>query len=242
MKKNIFLVFLFQFCLFFSFSQSSNLESFDDKPFHFGFALGFNQPGFYLEKKSSHIFIDDSLQSLLVNSNGGFTLGVVTSLNINQNFKLRFVLPSLSFQESDLEYTYLNPSNFQQTIYIKSLRPVYLDFPVLLKFRTNRLNNFAVYGIVGLRYGIDMSSNIDVNNGVDLEDQIIKLKKYDFGSEIGGGLDIFLEYFKLGIELKLGSGMRNMLYISPGENSTTFDNAIDSLKSRVWTFSFTFEG
>ena len=55
-------------------------------------------------------------------------------------------------------------------------------------------------------------------------------------------MDLFLEYFKLGIELKLGNGMRNMLYTSPGENPTTFDNAIESLKSRVWTLSFTFEG
>lgn len=235
--KNIILFFIFQSYLFFCFSQTTNLGSFDDKPFHFGFALGFNKPGFYLEKKSSHIFIDDSLQSLLVNSNGGFTLGVVSSININQNFKIRFVLPSLSFQESELVYTY-----FQQAPYEpKSLTPVYLDFPVLLKFRTNRIKNFAVYGIVGLRYGIDMSSQIDVNNSTDEEEQIIKLKKYDFGSEIGGGVDLFLEYFKLGIELKLGSGMRNMHYTIPGEE-TKFDNAIESLKSRVWTLSFTFEG
>ena len=241
MKKNFLLfIILISFATFFS--QSSNLGDFDDKPVHFGFALGFNQPGFYLEKKSSHVFLDDSLQSLLISSKGGFTLGVITSLNINQNFKIRFVLPSLSFQESEIEYTYLNPSNLDTKVYVKSLRPVYLDFPVLLKFRTNRIDNYAVYGIVGLRYGIDMSSNIDVNNSIDLDDQIIKLNKHDFGSEIGGGLDLFLEYFKLGIELKLGSGMRNMLYNTPGEDPTKFDNAIESLRSRVWTLSFTFEG
>ena len=88
--KNIILFFLLQSSLFFCFSQTTNLGSFDDKPFHFGFALGFNKPGFYLEKKSSHIFIDDSLQSLLVNSNGGFTLGIVTSININQNFVIYY--------------------------------------------------------------------------------------------------------------------------------------------------------
>ena len=234
--KNI-LFFLFQSCLLLCFSQSTNLGSFDNKPFHFGFALGFNQPGFYLEKKSSHIFADDSLQSLLVNSNGGFTLGVVTSLNINQNFKIRFVLPSLSFQESELVYTY-----FQQDPQKKQLNTVYLDFPVLLKFRTNRIKNFAVYGIVGLRYGINMQSQIGVSNEGDVEEeQIIILKKYDFGSEIGGGVDLFLEYFKLGIEFKLGSGLRNIHYTKAGEE-TKFDNAIESLKSRVWTLSFTFEG
>ena len=57
-----------------------------------------------------------------------------------------------------------------------------------------------------------------INNSIDLEDQVIKLNKHDFGSEVGGGIDLFLEYFKLGIELKLGSGMRNMLYDTPGED------------------------
>ena len=51
----------------------------------------------------------------------------------------------------------------------------------------------------------------------------------------------FREYFKLAIELKLGSGMRNIHYTKAGEE-TKFDNAIESLKSRVWTLSFTFEG
>ena len=241
MRKNL-LLFIILISFGTLFSQSPNLGDFDGKPFHFGFALGFNQPGFYLEKTSSHVFLDDSLQSLLVSSKLGFTLGVITSLNINQNFKIRFVLPSLSFQESEIEYTYLNPSNLDTKVYVKSLGPVYLDFPVLLKFRTNRIDNYAVYGVVGLRYGIDMSSNIGVDNSIDLDDQVIKLNKHDFGFEIGGGVDLFLEYFKLGIELKLGSGMRNMLYNNPGEDPTKFDNAIESLRSRVWTLSFTFEG
>jgi hypothetical protein len=46
----------------------------------------------------------------------------------------------------------------------------------------------------------------------------------------------------LGIELKLGSGMRNILYYTKAGEETKFDNAIESLKSRVWTLSFTFEG
>ena len=47
--------------------------------------------------------------------------------------------------------------------------------------------------------------------------------------------------------------MKNLLYLTPEremqlkgtdfeETPTNFDNAIESLKSRVWTLSFTFEG
>ena len=185
----------------------------------------------------------------MVNPKSGFSLGVVTSVNINPNFKIRFVLPSLSFQERVLKYTYFNASNQEFDSISKVLNSTYLEFPVLLKFRTDRIHNFAVYSLAGFRYGIDMNSNIDVNNdGASLQDQVIKLSKTDFGAEVGGGVDLFLTYFKLGIELKLGVGMKNMLYLnkinaaSINETPTNFESAIQSLKSRVWTFSFTFEG
>ena len=250
MKKSPFLYLIILLNFNSIFSQSDNLGQFDDKLFHFGFALSNNNSGFNLEKSFSPLppGNNDSLQSVLVLGKPGFSLGVVTSINVNPNFKIRFVLPTLSFLERDIEFTYLNPSSGIETTYKKSMNSTYLDFPILLKFRTDRIHNFAVYGITGFRYGIDMTSNIDVNNGVGLEEQVIKLTKTDFGTEVGGGIDLFLNYFKLGIELKLAVGMKNLLYLTPqrslelNETPTNFDNAIQSLKSRVWTLSFTFEG
>ena len=250
MKKSLFLFLILLLNFNNIFGQSDNLGQFDDKFFHFGFALSNNNSGFNLEKSFTHLppGNNDSLQSILVLGKPGFSLGVVTSINVNPNFKIRFVLPTLSFLERDIEFTYLDPNSSIETTYIKQMNSTYLDFPILFKFRTNRIHNFAMYGITGFRYGIDMTSNIDVNNGVGLEEQVIKLTKTDFGTEVGGGVDLFLNYFKLGIELKLAVGMKNLLYLTPqrslelNETPTNFDNAIESLKSRVWTLSFTFEG
>ena len=109
----------------------------------------------------------------------------------------------------------------------------------MMKFRTDRIGNWAVYGITGIRFGIDMASNKDVDNeSAALGDQIIKLKKTDFGLEVGGGMDFFLQYFKFGIELKLGVGMMNVHL----KENTQFDNPIERLRSKVWTLSLTFEG
>ncbi len=250
MKKSLFLFLILLLNFNSIFGQSDNLGQFDDKFFHFGFALSNNNSGFNLEKSFTHLppGNNDSLQSILVLGKPGFSLGVITSINVNPNFKIRFVLPTLSFLERDIEFTYLDPNSTIETTYIKQMNSTYLDFPILFKFRTNRIHNFAMYGITGFRYGIDMTSNIDVNNGVGLEEQVIKLTKTDFGTELGGGVDLFLNYFKLGIELKLAVGMKNLLYLTPqrslelNETPTNFDNAIESLRSRVWTLSFTFEG
>ncbi|MEC7527404.1 MAG: outer membrane beta-barrel protein, partial [Bacteroidota bacterium] len=148
-------------------------------------------------------------------------------------------IPSLSFQERDLQYTYLDPSNGATYMLKKAIRPVYLEFPAMFKFRTDRIENWAAYGITGIRFGIDMASDKDVNNlSASTEDQIVKIKKTDFGFEVGGGFDFFLEYFKFGIELKLGAGMMNLHL----DENTSFDNPIDFLRSKVWTLSLTFEG
>ena len=85
------------------FSQGMNLHDFDMKKWHFGFALSYNSSDFFLDRSSNYTFFQDSLQSLNVNARPGFTLGVISSINFSPNFKLRFAIPSLSFQERNLE-------------------------------------------------------------------------------------------------------------------------------------------
>ena len=237
-----------------TFAQQLNLTQFDDKPFHFGFALSINQSSYALNKNNTYYFKTDPnmpnadmfspndtlLSSMIVSPGSGFTLGVISSININPNFKIRFAIPSLSFQECTLTYSYLNPVT-KELLYdqVKEIRPVYLNFPAMIKFRSDRIDNWAVYGITGIRFGLDMSSNSEVvNSDLSLDEQVVKLKKTDFGFELGGGFDFFLQYFKLGLELKLGLGMNN---IHQNDNNF-FDQPINGLKSRVWTFSLTFEG
>ena len=241
-KRVSYILIIVLFCKSNIFSQKLNLTQFDDKPFHFGFALSFNNSGYSLDKNFTFNVdevSDTMLSELIVNSSPGFTLGVISSININPNFKLRFAIPSLSFQESIVKYTYTDSNSDEEIIYSKSIRPVYLDFPAMIKFRSDRIDNWAVYGITGIRFGVDMSSNSEVENSdLLLEDQVVKIKKTDFGFELGGGFDFFLQYFKLGLELKLGLGMTN---IHQNDNNY-FDQPINGLKSRVWTFSLTFEG
>ncbi|GIR58290.1 MAG: hypothetical protein CM15mP65_08710 [Crocinitomicaceae bacterium] len=111
MKKSLFIsLFLLVSITYNTLSaQYSKLSDFDDKMIHFGFALSYNNSDYYIQRSLEHQFADDSLQSLIVASKPGFTLGVISSINFNPNFKLRFAIPSLSFQERDLEYTYLDP-------------------------------------------------------------------------------------------------------------------------------------
>jgi hypothetical protein len=69
-------------------------------------------------------------------------------------------------------------------------------------------------------------------------DDNVKLKRDDYYYSAGAGTDFYLQYFKLGFELKLQIGTRNLLR---AENSV-FTNSLDKIRSRMVVFSVTFEG
>lgn len=211
-----------------------NLGSFDKKPYHFGFLLGFNSADYYIDRKVNYSF-KDSLLNVDAVSQPGFNLGIIASLNFSKNIHLRFI-PTLSFEDRAMEYTFY-AGNDSTTNYTKRVESTYIDFPLNMKFRTDRLNNFAAYALVGGRFRIDMQSEKDVKNAV-AEDIIVKAEKHDFSMEFGGGVDFFLPYFKFGIELKMAVGIPNILV----EEDTQFSAPLKGLRSRTFMVTFTFEG
>ncbi len=215
-------------------TKTQNLANFDLRLFHFGFLLGYNTADFHMDLKPSAPFAD-SLLVLDHEKQPGFNLGIISSLNMSDHFSLRF-LPSLSFQDRLLRYRF-RTSTGGLAVYEKPVESTYLEFPLLLKFRSSRINNFAVYLIGGGKVSIDMASQKDVNNELD-EEVVVKLEKYDYSVEVGGGFDMFLPYFKFGIELKTAVGLPNLLI----DDGTRFSTPIESLRSKTFVLSFTFEG
>lgn len=213
-----------------------NLQDFDERRYHFGFLLGYNRSDFLIDTKLMNSTTDSTL-AVGNKLRPGFNLGIISSLKLTNGVRLRF-LPSLAFQEREVIYSFYSLSNDTSYTMTKKPEPTYLEFPLLLKFRTHRINNWASYVLAGGKYGIDMSSDIKASNGGPPDTQVLKIKKTDITYEVGGGFDFFLPYFKLGVELKLSVGAVNLLY----PEITPFSTPIERLRSRTWTFSITFEG
>lgn len=214
--------------------KTQNQPNFDLRPFHFGFLLSYNTADFFVRMKPYDPLVD----SLLVMDHvkqPGFNLGIVTSLNMTDNVTLRFI-PTLSFQERVLSYRFRRGDG-KLAGFDKPIESTWLEFPLLLKMRSDRINNFAVYVVAGGKYSIDMASQKDVNQNLD-EDIVVKLAKNDYSAEVGGGVDMFLPYFKFGMELKFSAGIPNLLI----DDGTRFSVPIESLRSKTWIFTFTFEG
>lgn len=212
-----------------------NLGDFDEKKIHFGFSLGVNTSSFIMKSDLSR---SDSLIRLEVLPQSGFNLGIVTDLHLGPLFDLRFI-PTLSFGERRLEYTFLENTGKPSTVLSKAVESTYLDFPLNLKYRSIRYNNFAAYFVGGFMYSYDLISQKDVINAKsNIAETVIKLDNSNINYQIGVGFDFFLEYFKFSPELKMSYGVNNLII----NDNTILSDPITSLRSKIFLLSFTFEG
>jgi hypothetical protein len=211
-----------------------NLQKFDAKDLHFGFSLGLNTGSFALHRKPYSPLLD-SLASIDVVNQGGFNLGIVSELHLHKYFGLRFV-PTLVFAQRNLEYQFIGRDG-DATLVQRSIESTYLDFPILLKYRSERLNNFAAYFIAGGKYSLDLASNEEVANE-DISESIIKLKRNTYSAEVGVGTDFFLPYFKFAIELKMAYGLDDVLI----HDNTELSTPVEKIVPKMFFVTFLFEG
>lgn len=208
-----------------------NLRGFDYRKLHFGFLLSLNTSDFFIDYHPSYTF-DDRLLSIDNRSQGGFNLAFLASLDMHKNVRLRFI-PGISTQDRVLAYRFLDSDGRVETELMRT-ESFYLDIPLNLKFRTNRINNFAAYALAGGKFSLDMQSQKDVSD----EGDIIKLKRQDYSLDFGGGVDFFLPYFKLGFEAKAAIGLPDVLI----QENHRFSAPIQSLRTRAVIITMTIEG
>ena len=214
--------------------QIKNLPEFDQQYYHFGFILSLNTSSLIIEFKDVRTF-EDSVLAVDLQGQGGFNLGMLASYDMSGNWHLRFI-PTLSFNERNLEYTLLLDNGSVEKIK-KNVSSTNIDFPLLFKYRTDRMQNIALYALLGGQFSLDVASQKDVNNE-NQKDVIIKLDNTNYSASGGIGIDFFLPYFKFGIELKVNVGLKNLLI----DDNTNFSAPLESLRSNSVMLSFTFEG
>ena len=63
------------------------------------------------------------------------------------------------------------------------------------------------------------------------------LLRTDTYGVLGGGIEFYMNWFKLGVELTMSYGSRDILL----REGNMYANSIESLRSKVFMFTFTFE-
>jgi hypothetical protein len=204
----------------------------EEKRLHFGFSLGFNAMDFNITPSQSNMEID-SLYPEVTILNPGLNIQIVSGYRPSDFLEIRF-LPGVSFGQRIIRY-YKNETLYNDD---QKLESSFLEFPLLLKFKGERLNNVRPYLIGGLNYRYDLAAKKEFDPDKPV---YIRLKKPDLYYEAGAGMDFYLTYFKLSIELKMSNGIGNVLAKDYDPAHAKYYNAIEKMKSQIWVLSFHFE-
>jgi len=206
----------------------------DTKPYYFGITLGANLARFQTELHSRFLQYDSVLVAEPVNS-GGFTLGLLATTRISDRFQFRFN-PQLMFMERSLYYKLKEPDPFENSDEItKRVESVTVSFPFQIKFQSDRIGNFRVYMLAGIKGDIDLASNARSKRADDL----VKINKYDYGVELGLGFNFFFESFILSPEIKVSNGLSN---IHSRDENLKYSNVLDRITSRMIVLCIHIEG
>ncbi len=231
-----------------------HLTTFDDKLLHFGFTLGVNTLDFRVRNympigengnfvpdnrwvpEPHPIGVTDTVRADVAGLIPGFTVGIVTNLRITRYLDLRF-LPGMSFGERKLKYNIEvidNNYTFNEPQYDYSIKSTFIDFPVLVKYKAERINNGCPYVIFGGALRVDISKSAS--------EDLVGLTRSGYYAELGAGWDSYLQFFRFSVEAKVSLGLNNQLGDGPDNTQRQYyTNALRSLKSNVFTLSFHFE-
>ena len=223
-----------------------NLAKFYKGKMHFGFALAYNKTDFRLHTVKNSALPDTviagvtyGMKTIYTKSDPGFALGIISDFRLHDYLRLRFT-PNISFASRSLEYTLQNANRDSTKIYKKSVESTFIILPLELKLQSKRLDNFGAYVILGGGYTLDLVSKKKPvsSGGANQLDDAVQLKRDDYFYSGGAGVDFYLEYFKLGLEVKVLQGTKNLK--QPLNN--IFTNSIEKINSKMVIFSVTFEG
>lgn len=215
--------------------EGINLPDHDDKPYHFGINLGFNRSHFNFFHHPLFMQQDSVMVVESINSTG-LNLAWLVDKRLSEHFNIRTYPLNLTFTEKAFEYNLKYPDRpgGEDSITIKKIQSISLTLPIQLKFSSDRIGNFKVYMLGGVKAEYDMAANA----GARKAENLIKLNKLDYGIEAGLGFHFYYPYFVLTTELKTGWGLGNL---HSRDKDLKFSNVIDKINSRTITFSLTVE-
>ena len=208
-------------------------ENRDNVPYYFGLSLGYNNS--YLHPEKHPLFLqNDSVLSVEPGASGGIALGLLATARLTKRFELRFHPELILGGSKFLTYQIKYPTPLEPATQKKTIPSTVVSFPFQVKFNSDRIQNFRVYMLGGLKYDIDVASNAGALNAENL----VKLKKSYIGYEAGIGFNFYFPVVTVAPEIKITNGLTNVHSRDP---SLKYSNVLDQLQSRMITFSLIFE-
>ena len=239
------------------------LQNYDNAPYHFGFLLGVNYMTYNVTLQDNYQSIDRPATQLPQNyrpsnpldhtyrivgieplskwRNMGFSVGVIGDKRLGDYFNLRLI-PTLSIgPHRNIVYRYYLDDNDKdiKTVESEDINSNFVEFPIQVKYRSKRYNNIAAYLIAGVNPRFYLSrKKHQMNND---EPALLQTNRGDLALDLGAGFDIYNQWFKMGIEIKMSFGLFNVLKTDEVSMSSLYNAPFKEVKNKQIQVCLTFE-
>lgn len=213
----------------------------DQKDFSAGFSFGYVSSYYKIDRKpewrdphfdASGTKITDALTNISSENAPGFAVGFLGRYSLNDHLEVR-VMPGLIFADRAVTYKYVTASQDQT----KSIRATLVDLPLQLKLKSNRLGDYRAYLLGGLKYSKALGNKENSDANAAPSEKLLKTINGYGSYEVGLGMDIYFEFFKLSPEIKISNSFGNLLL----RENNAFAAPINSLSLHTIMFSLHFE-
>ena len=137
-------------------NKTENLIHYDEEKIHYGFAFGIHGSRYIIQYNEDFISPTfDTLQSIVNKSLGGFKVGFVVNFHLFQYLDFR-ILPTFGLYENELDYRITDGSTL--TLFKDA---TYFEIPLLLKYKSVRRKNTAMYVVAGINPSFEAAARGD---------------------------------------------------------------------------------
>lgn len=228
-------IILFIFCILFGIKVGIAQEkgaifnpNYDDRRLiTYGFSIGLHASSYQVHHSDEFGNLLDTLHSITPTKNPGFSLGFIVNLRTTNLLDLR-LMPRVSFYEYEVDYNFTN--NTTQDVLIENTM---VEFPIMLKFKSERRRNFRAYVTGGFAPGLDASGKNDLEDpsrGLNVND-------VNLSFEAGIGFDIYYPLFKFSPEIRYSRGVLDIL----GSERNQFSAGMDRINTNNIHVFFLFQ-
>ena len=182
-----------------------NLPAYDERWFHPGMYVSFSGSKFNLEQSAYYVANKWVTANSIISPSLG--VGFIADARLggpDSPFILRFA-PGVNFQTRSIEF---RPNGYPSpdSIVTQNITSTIVQFPVLLKYQSNRRRNSRMYMVAGLNPTLTAS-----NRRSDPLHNMLRADGSDLTLEYGVGLELFYPLFKLAPEIRFSHGLKNLL-------------------------------
>jgi hypothetical protein len=206
-----------------------NNPNYDERRLTYGFLIGLHTTAYRIKYSDKFVTPQfDTLYAVEPTWSPGFSLGFIVNYKLGDFFDLRLT-PKVAFYEHRLRYIYTDePQSHEELV-----ETTMVEFPILLKYKSERRGNIRMYMIGGLKPAIEASGKKKLENVTS----VLEVKGSNLSADFGFGFDLYYPLFKFSPEIRFSKGLMDVL----DNRRNQFGQPLDRVSTNMITVYFLFQ-